>query len=108
MKQSTHTTHSIRTTLSVLATGLALAAGTLLSGNAAAQAFPNKPITLNSSLGPGSSYDAILRAIQEDWQARTGKTFIINPVVGALGTLAPASLKLEVVVLKNIRRSAVP
>ncbi len=93
MKKSTHITHGIRTTLSVLATGLALAAGALVSGNAAAQAYPSKPITLNSSLGPGSSYDAILRAIQEDWQARTGKTFIINPVLGALGTLAPASLK---------------
>ena len=90
MKQSTH---GIRTTLSVLATGLALAAGALLSGHAAAQAYPSKPITLNSSLGPGSSYDAILRAIQEDWLARTGKTFIINPVVGGVGTLAPASLK---------------
>lgn len=93
MKQSTHVTHGIRTTLSVLATGLALAAGALLSGHAAAQAYPSKPITLNSSLGPGSSYDAILRAIQEDWLARTGKTLIINPVVGGVGTLAPASLK---------------
>lgn len=87
------TRQGLRNKLTAIAAGLTLAAGALVSGHAAAQAYPNKAITLNSSLAPGSSYDAILRAIQEDWQTRTGKTFIINPVVGALGTLAPASLK---------------
>ena len=90
MKQ---TQQGFRSKLTTMVAGLALASGALISGNAAAQAFPNKVITLNSSLAPGSSYDVILRAIQEDWQARLGKTFIINPVVGALGTLAPSSLK---------------
>jgi tripartite-type tricarboxylate transporter receptor subunit TctC len=61
-------------------------------GLARAQAYPAKAITINSSLGPGSSYDPILRIVQEDWQTRLGKTLIVNPVVGGLGTLAPASL----------------
>jgi len=78
--------------LMAVAMVMALAMGVLTAGNAAAQAYPAKAITLNSSLAPGSSYDVIFRVIQEDWRQRLGKDLVINPVVGGLGTLAPASL----------------
>ena len=59
---------------------------------ASAQAYPLKPITIHSVLPAGGSFDPLLRIMIEDIQARTGKTMIINPMVGALGTLAPGAL----------------
>ena len=59
---------------------------------AMAQAFPSRPITINSSVAAGASYEILLRTVAEDWQARTGATLIVNPMPGGLGTLAPSSL----------------
>lgn len=70
---------------------LALAATALmLSGAVAAQAYPNKPITLIFN-APGGAPEGIQRAIAEKIQANTGATFVMESKPGgggALGLLA--------------------
>lgn len=72
---------------------MAAFAGTLLAcTQASGQAYPSKSIVIQSPIVAGSSIDPVLRMMIEDIQARTGKTMVINAMVGGLGTLAPGAV----------------
>ncbi len=68
--------------------GLAGASLALLAGTAAAQAYPNKPIKLVLSFGPGSGSDAIARILTEDMSKAIGQPIIIDYKPGAAGAIA--------------------
>ncbi len=71
----------------VAASGLATVAclGTL--GNAAAQSYPNRPITMVVPLAPGGSTDVIARIMAEGMRAALGQTIVVENTTGAGGTI---------------------
>jgi len=69
--------------------GVCTVALTFTSAAAFGQAFPSKNITLLNALPPSSTYSVMLRAMGDMIQAKTGRTIVIEPVVGAGGVLAP-------------------
>ena len=70
---------------------LALAAATL-AGQAFAQAFPSRPITLICPWPPGGSTDLHLRKFAEIAQKYVGQTIIVDNKPGAGGMLGPATM----------------
>jgi tripartite-type tricarboxylate transporter receptor subunit TctC len=79
---------SRRTLLALIVTaGLAAAAG-----NAAAQAWPNKPITIVNGYPAGGDSDAMARLYAEKLTARLGQQVIIDNRPGASGTIAAAAV----------------
>jgi tripartite-type tricarboxylate transporter receptor subunit TctC len=70
---------------------LALAAASL-AGQAFAQAFPSKPITLICPWPPGGSTDLHLRKFAEVAQKYVGQTIIVDNKPGAGGMLGPATM----------------
>ena len=64
------------------------AAFALLSGAAAAQTYPDHPITLLVPFPPGGATDAIARIIQEPLQKSLGQTIVVENVGGAGGMIA--------------------
>src|SRR6201997_4305477 len=69
---------------------LSLTAGSLLSGAAAAQTYPDHPITMLVAFPPGGADDATARIIQDPMQKALGQPIVIENVAGAGGTLAAA------------------
>jgi len=65
---------------------LALCAA-LVSLPAAAQDFPNRPITLIVPLQAGTASDLVARVVAQNVTARTGKTIAIENVTGAGGAI---------------------
>jgi tripartite-type tricarboxylate transporter receptor subunit TctC len=66
--------------------GLALAALALLAaGDAAAQAFPGKTITVVVPFAPGGGADTLMRAIQPRLAALWGQTIVVENKAGASG-----------------------
>ncbi|HEY2336123.1 MAG TPA: tripartite tricarboxylate transporter substrate binding protein [Burkholderiales bacterium] len=70
---------------------LALAAASL-AGQAFAQAFPSRPITLICPWPPGGSTDLHLRKFAEVAQKYVGQTIIVDNKPGAGGMLGPATM----------------
>jgi tripartite-type tricarboxylate transporter receptor subunit TctC len=68
----------------VLAAFTALLAGT---GEAAAQAYPVRPITMIVPLATGGSTDVIARIVAEGMRATLGQPVIVENVTGAGGTI---------------------
>ena len=71
---------------------LALLAAPLLAAFAApapvvAQAWPDRPVTIISNFGPGSSQDVLARLLAPKLQAAWGQPVVVNNVVGAAGTI---------------------
>jgi tripartite-type tricarboxylate transporter receptor subunit TctC len=75
--------HSCRFAASLLATAVALWAG---SAPAAAQDYPNRPVTVIVPFAAGGPTDVIARIVTENMSRSLGQTFVIENVVGAGGT----------------------
>ena len=69
---------------------LMLAALLMLAGNASAQTYPNRPITLICPYPPGGATDAISRIMQDSLSQSLGQQIVIENVGGAGGTIAAA------------------
>src|SRR5207253_4001455 len=68
----------------------ALLASALASGSAAAQPYPNRPITLVVPFPPGGATDAIARIIQDGMSQSLGQQIVIENIGGAGGMIAAA------------------
>src|SRR5438093_7620797 len=68
--------------------GAALLASVLASGSAAAQHYPNRPITLVVPFPPGGATDAIARIIQDSMSQSLGQQIVIENIGGAGGMIA--------------------
>ncbi len=66
----------------------AMAALCVLAGNAAAQAWPTKPVKVVVALPPGSGTDITGRAIAASLAAQTGQPFIVENRPGGSGSIA--------------------
>src|SRR5260221_2132394 len=66
----------------------ALLASLLASGSAAAQPYPNRPITLVVPFPPGGATDAIARTIQDSMSQSLGQQIVIENIGGARGMIA--------------------
>jgi tripartite-type tricarboxylate transporter receptor subunit TctC len=62
------------------------------STSAFSQAFPSKNITLIMPLPASSTYTVLLRAMGDMIQQKTGKPIVMDPAIGADGTIAPQKL----------------
>jgi tripartite-type tricarboxylate transporter receptor subunit TctC len=71
---------------------LASAGGALAVGHAAADTFPDKPITLICPFTAGAAADAQLRALGQALSKELGQIVIIDNRPGAAGTLGPGML----------------
>ncbi len=58
-----------------------------VSGNATAQTYPNRPITMVVPLAPGGSTDVIARIMAEGMRAALGQTIVVENTTGAGGTI---------------------
>src|SRR5262245_1576434 len=67
--------------------GLAALLTMYLAGNAAAQDWPQKPIRIIVSFGPGGGADIIGRILADSMQGRLGKPVVIENKPGAGGIL---------------------
>ena len=66
----------------------ALLASALASGWAAAQPYPNRPITLVVPFPPGGATDAIARIVQDSMSQSLGQQIVIENIGGAGGMIA--------------------
>ena len=66
---------------------IAGAAATLVAGQAFAQAFPSKPVTLIVPFPPGGTTDVLARALGDKLQIALGQTVIVENKPGAGATL---------------------
>src|SRR5207245_5734332 len=66
----------------------ALLASAVASGSAAAQPYPNRPITLVVPFPPGGATDAIARIIQDGMSQSLGQQIVIENIGGAGGMIA--------------------
>jgi tripartite-type tricarboxylate transporter receptor subunit TctC len=69
---------------------LLLAACLLLGHGAAAQTYPNRPVTLIVPFPPGGATDAIARIIQDPLQKALGQPIVVENIGGAGGMIAAA------------------
>ena len=60
------------------------------TGSAAAQTYPERPITMLVAFPPGGADDAIARIIQDPLQKALGQPIVVENVGGAGGTIAAA------------------
>ena len=73
---------------------LAASAASLLAGRAAAQAWPNKPITIIVPFAAGGPTDLMARIVGERMGKELGQQFIIDNTTGAAGTIAVGNVGL--------------
>lgn len=72
---------------------IAAAAALALAGQAAAQSFPTKPVTIVVPFPPGGSVDGVARILAADLAERTGKSFVVeNRAGGAGGSVGSATV----------------
>ena len=71
-------------------TAALFAACVLATGAAAAQTYPNRPITLLVPFPPGGATDAIARIIQDSMQKSLGQPIVIENIGGAGGMICGA------------------
>jgi len=71
---------------------LALALGLALTGGAAAQSYPSRPITLIIPGAPGGPGDMVGRVLIERMRTSLGQPLVMENVAGANGTIASARL----------------
>src|SRR6185436_2965403 len=76
----------VRSFASAMVTVFAVLAG--LTGAAAPQAYPNRPITLICPYPPGGATDAISRIIQDAMSQSLGQQIVIENIGGAGGMIA--------------------
>jgi len=68
--------------------GLVVAAAALINVAANAQPYPNKPITIITSFGPGSASDTIARVLAQSLGIALKQSVIVEARTGANGALA--------------------
>jgi tripartite-type tricarboxylate transporter receptor subunit TctC len=66
--------------------------GVLAAGAAAAQTYPDRPITMVVGFAPGGADDATARIIQDVMQKALGQPIVIENVAGAGGMIAAAKV----------------
>jgi tripartite-type tricarboxylate transporter receptor subunit TctC len=71
----------------ILGAALAAAALSGLAGNAAAQAYPNRPIRMVVPFPAGESIDVIARVIAERWSSVLGQQIVVDNRGGAGGMI---------------------
>ncbi len=71
----------------IVLASLALAAALVGSGNAIAQEYPSRPVTLVVPYPPGGTSDVIARIIAERMRAPLGQPVVIDNVGGAAGSI---------------------
>src|SRR5579862_4458670 len=69
---------------------LIVAAFVLLWYGAAAQTYPNRPVTMIVPFPPGGATDAIARIIQDPLQKALGQPIVVENLGGAGGSIAAA------------------
>jgi tripartite-type tricarboxylate transporter receptor subunit TctC len=69
-----------------------IAGGVLAAGTAAAQTYPDRPITMVVGFAPGGADDATARIIQDVMQKALGQPIVIENVAGAGGMIAAAKV----------------
>ena len=74
----------------LLRTAAATALGLALAGNALAQAYPSKPITLVVPFAAGGPTDVVARLLGASMSKTLGQTVVIENKLGAGGTIAAA------------------
>jgi len=72
---------------------LLLPLAAVVAGEALAQAWPSKPVTLVVPFPPGGSSDQVARALGQRLNAALGQTFVIENKAGATGTIGAAAVK---------------
>ena len=76
---------------SARALAASIVAATMLAiGSAAAQTYPDRPVTMLVAFPPGGADDAIARIIQDPLQRALGQPIVIENLGGAGGTIAAA------------------
>jgi len=76
--------------MSVRALAVAIVVAALATGSAAAQTYPDRPITMLVAFPPGGADDAIARIIQDPMQKALGQPVVVENLGGAGGTIAAA------------------
>src|SRR5262249_43798478 len=71
-----------------LIAALAISVTLACAGNAAAQTYPSRPITIVVPLPPGGAVDALARVLADHMRTTLGQPFVIENVSGAGGTIA--------------------
>ncbi len=71
---------------------VAVIAGVLLTGSAAAQTYPATHVKLVVPFPAGSATDQIARVLGQELQATLGQTFVVENKPGAQGTIAAESV----------------
>ena len=69
---------------------VALAAGLLVAGNALAQSYPARPVTVINPWTPGGPADAVARPILQKLSERLGQQFVVENRAGANGVIGSA------------------
>ena len=64
----------------------------LAAGGAAAQTYPNRPVTLIVAFAPGGADDATARILQDPMQKALGQPIVVETVSGAGGMIAAAKV----------------
>ena len=62
------------------------------ASGAAAQAYPNRPVTLVVAFAPGGADDATARILQDPMQKALGQPIVVENVSGAGGMIAAAKV----------------
>src|SRR5688572_7739417 len=66
---------------------LLIVGAVLVTGNAAAQAYPTKPVRIVVTFSPGGSSDIVARLVAIPLQAELGQAMIVDNKPGAGGTI---------------------
>ena len=69
-----------------------LALGTLTSAPAQAQAWPNKPIRLISTVPPGGSVDQVARVLGQQLTKQLGQSVVVENIGGASGSIGTTAI----------------
>ena len=68
------------------------ALGAVLAAPAAAQEYPNKPVTIVSAQASGGASDTVVRAVQDRMQAALGQPLVLENRPGAGGNVGAAAV----------------